>query len=251
MLRVAAVGGAALAAPQVVRAGMVPAFAAESSPMPCDDPNQLLIVGDSWANRAFNDLAGELATPDRVVLNLGNEGAEASEYAVDANGYLTEAKTALGNVGCGNNVVALSLGGNDIRDTFLGAGAQAFNDIAADLQTVIDCMVAVDPSVKIWLTGYDILNAQSLVCAIAAFVFAGGTSPQAVNAILSGLDVMYASVAAANPNVCYQSSLGTLQGSPGAPDFNNWSPQALVDFDCIHLTPAGWDLWAAQLATFL
>ena len=122
---------------------------------------------------------------------------------------------------------------------------------AADLQTTIDCLVGVDPSVKIWLTGYDILNAQSIVCGVLATIFAGGSTPQDLNGILVGLDAMFASVALTEPNVCYQSSQGTLQGTPGAPDYNNFSPQAFVAGDCIHLTPVGWDLWADQLATFL
>ena len=240
--------------PAISVIGAAPAYAQATSE-PCDMPDRLLVAGDSWANRLAPYLSNELQTPDRLVVNLGNEGAEASEYANDTAGYTTSLANALQATGCGANVVALSLGGNDIRDTYLANGQSAFDDIASDLVTTIDRLVVADPNVKIWLTGYDILNFAFLenpVCWGAALIFAGGTSPAVVNAILSGLDQMYASVAASRPsNVCYQSSLGTLQGMPGNPDLNNWSPANHVSSDCIHLTNSGHTLFAAQLATYL
>jgi len=248
---------------------------------------RLYLAGDSWAAFLGSVAPQALASAglDNVdVRNAATFGATTASFvASDLAGLAGDVASCDDLVIDPHPVVVLSLGGNDVVDAgqamqggFSEAALAALLDseITPNLEEIVTRLVDAveaattscagleeEPSVTIVLTDYDILNfgpdSPGPDCADFAYSIVGqmlSTSPPTApipaegNRFMRELAARYAAVAAGHPEVEAADLQGTLQGSPGAPDLDRWSPPGLLtDTDCIHLNAAGFTTYFEAL----
>ncbi|MFT4758915.1 MAG: hypothetical protein ACI9XO_001546 [Paraglaciecola sp.] len=140
---------------------------------------RLIIAGDSWAqymvdDNTHNKVLDMFGHADKT--SLGNtstyavSGSEAREWADPNFPYLQNLQTAITNnpslewvmlsIG-GNDILAAKSGGGWYKDMDLdvaGSEAALFNTIQTDTETIMAGIWAINPSVKIMISGYDFPN---------------------------------------------------------------------------------------------
>lgn len=138
----------------------------------------------------------------------------------------------------------MSLGGNDVLDDYPTEGNQVFFRIARDLAIVLSTLSEAKPNTLFLLGSYDILNFEkSFLCRSLALVVFGTTDAFTINSyFVLGADLIEI-VASLDSRWLPLDVVGALQGRPGDPDLNAWSPAYLITPDCIHLTPTGYEIF--------
>jgi lysophospholipase L1-like esterase len=213
----------------------------------CKPKINVVSIGDSWADGWSADLASvisEHGVPVEV-WNKGIPGSTASLWAQP--GALLDVQALL----VGNRDitwVVLSLGGNDLLDGYLlgGLGDQVFDQIEADIRTVIDGLLSVAPYLKISLNGYDFPNFEHCAyCVVMGQTMLGGNT-YTQNMLFAQLTYLAERIANDYPQVYATNLLGSLQmadGVPGAPNFALPSPaKYFADDDCIHPSNGGYQV---------
>ena len=239
------------------------------------------MAGDSWAARVGPFLRQVFTGRGWAVSELGVGSTLSRDWVPGSANFQRVAEQLNDNLSpCGDTVVSLSVGGNDLILPEAGVNAFAQNEqqvaerlgqAGSNLVTTIDAIAAIDPSARVVLPGYDLLNPTvSAACLTAAEVVAGqpGVSfdPARSNDRLIVLRQMYEQVGLARPHVEVPNLLGTTQGRPGNPDFTSLPPRAYTAADCIHLTGPvpgvsgstaefeepfgfnGYEIWGSELA---
>ena len=179
---------------------------------------RILVAGDSWP--AFMQIfrSFDLVLPEYAGLGgFGMRGHRTTEFGVRANEFnsaawldvVTEELLDYPTI----DIVHLSLGGND----FLGSGwypgmppedVQAFIDsVTADIEAVIDHILAVRPNIRVGLCGYTFVNVQ----------IGGATIPE-VNAVWTQCEQAKVALAQSNPRVFFVHNLGLMQYHFGIPE---------------------------------
>ena len=138
--------------------------------------SKILLVGDSWAEKAGTPLAEVLkkhGSPLQVV-NKGIGGSTAAQWAENPDKVRTLVEL---NGGKDIEFIWVSLGGNDAQAELPGcqiAGgtpdecvAKTIAQVLHDTAKILDPVVAEFPAVKIFQFGYDILNVRCVVLARA------------------------------------------------------------------------------------
>jgi lysophospholipase L1-like esterase len=133
---------------------------------------RILIIGDSWAHFMFGDggfrtalrNAGleEFQEWNNPKNNTAAGGTRASQWAEDAAGLLTNAKEEIQNEPT-LDIVWATLGGNDLMDDWRPwdspeTQAASFSRIGNYVRYVVEQILAVRPTVRFIINGYDYMN---------------------------------------------------------------------------------------------
>mgnify|MGYP000035252250 CR=1 FL=1 len=241
---------------------------------------KVLIVGDSWAAQQWED-----GTHDAVFfvngypqfLSFGDEvsisGSTAAEWVAPAElQKITDALNANPDI----DTVQLTLGGNDFLDQWnTGLTPMAVtaiqNQIIADLQVVVDHILAHDIGIEVILSFYDYPNFVDTTSGFTGIICAnlhndlGTPTPTELNSMEVIFEQAFASVAASHPKVFHVSHTGLMQNLYGFPDdgipAGTIQPPGDVSLpspvesmritfgvtDCFHLRPEGYDVLVQNL----
>ena len=232
---------------------------------------RVLIVGDSWAQQQFDDhihnqVFANSGYPDIVVADSSStaiNGKEAADWVMPSQlQIIADALAANPLV----DTVQLTLGGNDFLNNWninLSAAQEQVlkQQIADDLTTIIEFILAQNDAIEVILSFYDYPNFVDTIGGIAGGFCSnlhndlGQPTPNQLNAKSTEFEQAYANVATANPRVFYVSHSGLMQSYYGFPDdgiqpgelmppgdISRPSPvEAMRNFvitrDCFHLSP--------------
>lgn len=259
-----------------------PSYAACAQTMsasPLLDPtDRVLLAGDSWAELMWFDrtLLINFALNGRPDISEKGDvsavsGSTAADWALPSSlAALTAELTANPTI----DVVQLTLGGNDILAGQSGGGwvvgmpAQAeealFQQIADDVATVIDHVLALDPELVVLLSLYDYPNLGEGLAFLCDPIWEdlGSPTPEQINLANHELQSRLTAVAATRPRVSIVSHLGLMQFYFGFPD-DGIEPGELLPpgditrpspleamrlgIDCTHLGVEGYQVVAQNL----
>lgn len=205
------------------------------------------IMGDSWGTLLLTPTKNELQQrgldDDYLVLQTSIPGSTAALWADNTGGILDIIKQVIA-ISPPQPVLYISLGGNDLLTGYASQGEAIYDQIDADLRTIVTEVVSVRSDVRIIFAAYDILKMdKSLFCLVSAQTFLGSFLPWDVNPLFFRLGQIQASIAAEYPQVVYANVWGALQGNPGAPNPFIWSPGQYFpddELDCVHLNDPGY-----------
>lgn len=211
----------------------------------------LYVFGDSWAQDITTDFGtmddelDERGFTSVSVTPFGENGTTMREWATDEEGRLTALTNALEADTSDEPVLFFTLGGNDVIERGQSSGAAAIvAEIEADMRTLLDALNGVRDDLQIVVGSYDIVNpVVNGFCTTALQLAFGSTDPGQVNSLVDQVRLVQATVAADYANVTAVNAMGTLQGTPGMPDLDMWSPVQYVASDCIHLNADGYDFY--------
>ena len=244
---------------------------------------RVLVVGDSWAefmwdDRSLRNVFAEMGHGD--ILEKGDvtaiSGSTAAQW-VDPGmlQLITDELTANPTI----ELVQLTMGGNDFLagqsegGWFVGMPQEdldaLFDQIAGDIQTVIDHILGLDPDLKIVLSLYDYPNFVESLSGLGAFFCVplwedmGEPTPLQLNQIQTEFSDRVALLVAGQTEVFTVSHLGLMHFYFGYPsmgidpgdllppgDLNLPSPPQAMRFinsDCIHLNSGGHEHVARNL----
>jgi len=245
------------------------------SPLAGAQTPRVLLVGDSWADflwqaRSLAETFALHGHPEFV--ELGGEttvsGSEASEWVDPAMlGLIDGALAANPTI----DIVQITLGGNDFLAGEPGGGwylgmpdaGALYVAIASDVATVVDHVLALDPALRVLLSGYDYPN---FVDFSFAFCLAyccsmddglGGPAPLQLNSAIVAMGSLLDGLAATRPRLAVVHHWGLMQyafGFPGAeppippgallPPGDSALPSPIeamwLGGDCIHLGDPGY-----------
>lgn len=241
---------------------------------------KVLIVGDSWAAQQWEDLVHNavfdvngypqfVAFGDEVAIS----GSTAAEWVVPSElQKITDALNANPTI----DTVQLTLGGNDFLDQW-NTGMMPMqvtaiqNQITADLEIIVDHILAQDPNIEIIMSFYDYPN---FVDSLGGFIPVcdnlhndlGQPTPFELNTQAVNIEQVFATIVANNPRVFHVSHFGLMQQTYGFPDENimpgdiqapgditRVSPvesmriTAGFIIDCFHLKAEGYDVLVQNL----
>jgi len=236
--------------PAVLSAVCILAMGASASAQDAD----VIVFGDSWANRLSLPLAQTIADqghPEIVLLNEGIEGARADELSSSDPSIGLPSITAALLANPDVKIVHLSIGGNDLFDGILFINNQSIvnsllNRVVGDTEDIVRHIQSMRPDVEIYHTGYDFLRP------ILFF------SPARVNEVMLDLDSRLRALADTIPGYTYEGYYGFAQvtygipelgippGDPSLPRIDLPSPQSTF-IDEIHYTPAVFEVFADDL----
>lgn len=213
-----------------------------------------VILGDSWGVQIAPIQEEELRARGREfpIVNLAEYGTTARAWATDSAGLLSGARETL--AGLPEESVALIyviLGGNDVLERWPQAGESVYDEVRTDLETISRALLEAKPNSRVFLASYDLLNfRQSLFCwGLAISFFGSGKAADVNNIFINGTDVVEPA-ADIDPRVYAFNLMGALQGSPGSPNPNRWSPaeyMSLNPVDCIHLNVEGYRIFTSDM----
>jgi hypothetical protein len=234
-------------------------------------PGGLLLIGDSWADQQFGDQSHSMVF---ATLGFGQvqvfgaatveSGSTAAEWAApDRLAIIGQALTDPAI-----EIVQLSVGGNDFLDAWnadLDPAAQAalFAAIRADVETIVESILATRPDVEVLLSFYDYPNFVDTLGGIIGALFCAPLwnsmeqpTPLELNTAASALEQSLLDLAA-HPRVFHVSHFGQMQSlfgfpgmgidpgdlqPPGDPALPSPSAALRSDgADCFHLSAEGYD----------
>ncbi len=194
---------------------------------------KVLIVGDSWAQQQWDDGVHDAVFAVNgypQFVSFGDAVAISGSTAADwvAPSELQKITDAL-NANPDIDTVQLTLGGNDFLDQW-NTGLTAMevtaieNQIIADLQIVVDHILAHDINIEIILSFYDYPNFVDSLTGIGSFFCRnlheslGNPTPAELNAVAVSFEQAFATVASQHPKVFHVSHFGLMQFRYGFPD---------------------------------
>ena len=237
---------------------------------------RVLIVGDSWASQQWDDGVHDAVFAVNgypQFISFGDDvaisGSTAAEWVVPSElQKITDALNANPDI----DTVQLTLGGNDFLDQWNTAmtptQVQDIQDqIIADLQLIVDHILAHDIGIEVVLSFYDYPNfVDTLTGPFHEFCedlhnSLGAPTALEINTMGASFEQAFASVATNNPRVAHVSHFGLMQNLYGFPgqnidpgtiqppgDISLPSPVEAMRLnlgfivDCFHLTPEGYDV---------
>ncbi len=254
---------------------------------------KVLIVGDSWAQQQYSDQIHDavfdtLGYPDIEVLKNADatavaiDGTTASDWVVPSE--LQKITDALVN-NPSVDTVQLTIGGNDFLNNWdLSMTMMEVDilkaEIVADIQTIVDAILAVDINIEIIMSFYDYPNFAGTTGGLFGFVCGGlhdsmlNPSPQQLNEKALEFTSAFVEIADQNPKVFHVPHWGRMQNAFGFPDENiepgditlpggditrtsrldsmrdnsvDLGIGTVVVDDCFHLKPEGYDVLVEAL----
>lgn len=163
------------------RIAVVAALLAVAAPAAAQSTPRVLLVGDSWAARFWDTQAlrqtfaahghPEIVEQGAVTALAGTTAAEWTDPAFLQ--LITDEVASTPTL----QVVQITLGGNDFLDGepdgwYVGMPDQAafFARVTADVATVVDHTLALDPDLRVLVSGYDYPNFVESLDRILAFL---------------------------------------------------------------------------------
>ncbi len=232
--------------------------------VPAAAHNSFTVIGDSWGFLFYGEFRDNM-----VDAGYGNmfeyymraiPGTEASQWVSNDQWcpLLFLLVKFLVRNDTGTPHVLISLGGNDLVNDYDVWGVSIYDRIEADLRMLVDDLIDENSDVVIIFSGYDIVNMyKNQYCTDWAIDLLGSAEPAVVNPGLIELGNRQAAVAADYPNVYYANVFGALQGTPGNPNINEYSPvHYFTDYpfwreDCIHMGLDGYDVFTQALVDWM
>ncbi|MEM7482982.1 MAG: SGNH/GDSL hydrolase family protein [Acidobacteriota bacterium] len=241
----------------------VAAVLATATPVAAQTP-RVLLVGDSWAAFFWQTQAlrqtfathgyPEFVEQGAVTAISGSTAAEWTDPALLQ--LITDELAANPTI----DIVQITLGGNDFLNGepdgwYVGIldPEALYADIVADVATVVDHTLALDPDLQILVSGYDYPNFVESLGRILAFVCIplwngmNQPDPTTLNQASLALGDEFDSLAATRERVDVIPHWGLMQfvvgdGAPPPGDPTQPSPiEAMaLQSDCIHLSSAGY-----------
>eukprot|EP01060_Flectonema_neradi_P038536 TRINITY_DN8121_c1_g1_i1.p1 TRINITY_DN8121_c1_g1~~TRINITY_DN8121_c1_g1_i1.p1 ORF type:complete len:253 (+),score=54.39 TRINITY_DN8121_c1_g1_i1:44-802(+) len=234
----------------------------------------IVVIGDSWGDEGRNDFEKVVSThSNKTVFNGAISGSTAQQWLDNiGNGYLKK-WVSEPDV----ETVWVTLGGNDAQWLLPGCGLQGrtpenctdmvIQNVTSIFNNLFGFIHSANPKARIVGFGYDILGfGKNTGCKIdAEWLFpACKMDPTCINTQFVKLQHnLWEPLASKLPYVDTVNLLGTLQtdgnvsgAAIGKPVISQWSPEVLIQSDCIHPTigagfvdifTAFWDLYFAKL----
>jgi len=225
---------------------------------------RVVVFGDSWGVPAAPALQAVFDAEGIPVQVAGaSSGGETAANLSSASGLQHISDTLAANPDA--DLVHLSIGGNDFlgtwNATFTPAQEDAlFQAIAADVETILDHILAVRPAARIFWSSYDYprplplgtptqVNAAGAKFGLVAVALANSKGASVTYGNFSGLmQVTYGFDG--TQYTIYDPPVAIPPGDPSLPDATLPSPDAAFS-DTIHLTAAGYGVLAqAQFDAF-
>lgn len=232
--------------------------------VPAAAHNSFTVIGDSWGFLFYGEFKDNM-----IDAGYGSSfeyymraipGTEASQW-VSNESYcrlLFLLVKFLVRNDTGTPHVLISLGGNDLVNDYDVWGVEIYDRIEADLRTLVNMLIDENSDVVIIFSGYDIVNMyKNQYCTDWAIDLLGSAEPSVVNPGLIELGNRQAAIAADYPNVYYANSFGALQGTPGNPNINEYSPvhyftnYPFWQEDCIHMGFDGYDVFTQAVVDWM
>lgn len=254
----------------------------------CDTvTNRILMIGDSWSNFpvGFGSFPKNLDRFGYTNIGMFSNTTDLSiNGAVTADFLSPAGKAAVQSAIISNptiEVVNLSIGGNDMLDTWNNSMDSLTTDSLLDatmgrVDSIIDYLLALKPTLKIFIPGYDFANFGEVIQTYSLpalhFFYSrwnGMGQPDFVemNKLLTRASDKFSELANTNSQVTYNNALGLMQYlhgqtsplgiSPGGtyPPFSVPFPGGRMDYptpkvrmndyilfqDCFHLSSEGFD----------
>lgn len=223
--------------------------------------NAFVTIGDSWGflfHGEFKENMIEMGFGDDFQYYMrAIPGTEASQWS-QTEGFpcflLFPLVKSIIEVDTGSPHVLVSLGGNDLINDFDEWDLAIYDRIEEDLRILTDMLIEVRPDVTIIFSGYDIVNMEKTeLCLQFALDLVGSTEPEATNIALLTLNERMAAIDADYEQVYLTNVSGALQGTPGNPNIEEWSPLQYFVFypfwqqDCIHMSFRGYDIFTMAI----
>ncbi|MFK8011235.1 MAG: GDSL-type esterase/lipase family protein [Marinicellaceae bacterium] len=246
----------------------------------CAQTPKVLIVGDSWAAQQWSDNVHNAVFDvngypqfEAFGANVAISGSTAAEWVVPSElQKITDALNANPTI----DTVQLTLGGNDFLDQW-DTGMMPMqvtaiqNQITADLEIIVDHILAHDPKIEVIMSFYDYPN---FVDSLGSFVPVcdnlfeelGEPTPFEINTQAVNFEQAFASIVDTNPRVFHVSHFGLMQQTFGFPDDNilpgdidapgditlvspveSMRITAGFIIDCFHLKAEGYDVLIQNL----
>ena len=233
---------------------------------------RVLLVGDSWAdfmwaNRTLRDVFADNGRADIVEEGAVTaiSGSTAAEWAQPSFlQSITDELTARPTI----DVVQLTIGGNDFLEGQSGGGWYVdmpqseldalTNQILSDSTTVVDHILAHDPSIQVLISLYDYVNFVSgsfILGCPDRWADLGQPTPRQVNEAFRDLQAAFQPIVTSRPRVSFVDHAGLMQFTFGFPndgippgtllppgDLDRPSPTTamFLQLDCIHLSSDGY-----------
>lgn len=246
---------------------------------------KVLIVGDSWAQQQYSDDVHDAVFdvngyPDIQVLRNADsdlvaiDGTTAADWVAPSE--LQKITDALIN-NPSVDTVQLTIGGNDFLNnwnlnmTMMEVEALKMG-IVADIQTIVDTILAVDINIEIIMSFYDYPNFEETTGGFTGAICAGlhndmeNPSPLEINNLALDFTNAFVEIADQNPKVFHVPHWGRMQNAYGFPDdgiqpgdiqlpgdVTLTSPLEAMRThfgfvkDCFHLAPEGYDILVQAL----
>jgi hypothetical protein len=198
---------------------------------------KMMVIGDSWAffswtGNSYNENLDRFGFSDvscYSTAGLSVNGAEASDYFTDATRVQELTDYINGNPDL--EIVHYSLGGNDLLgawNTSMTASQEAaiIDLVMIDLKNGIDAILAINPNLKIMLSGYDIPNFSETVGALpplfqpqhpffTTWDNMGQPTPLQINTMLTTGTQRFIDSVATWQNVSFVNNIGLMQNTYG------------------------------------
>jgi hypothetical protein len=227
--------------------------------------NSFSIIGDSWGFLYYGKFRDNMIEAgfgwQHEFFMRAVPGTEASQWANGEQFPCLSLFSLIESVikdDTGTPSVLVSLGGNDLVNDYDQWGSTIFDRIEADLRTLVDWLILERPDIRIYFAGYDILHLEKTqMCVDYATSEFGSAVPGEVNPLLLELGARQSLIADDYPEVTYFHVAGALQGQPGNPDVDSWSPlryfvlYPLWQQDCIHMSLRGYDVYTGAIVDAL
>ena len=194
---------------------------------------RLLVVGDSWAGYVWEDRSFSQVFDDFGFTSVEEAGQATALPGTTASFWKQPGNLAIiGSELAANptiDMVHLSLGGNDFLTQWnvnqTPAQQQAiFDQVTADLQVIVDYILAQRPGVRVVIASYDYLNFFESVAnnpaAQVSWAILGLPSARQLNDGLVGLSRAQQAVATRTARVEFVLNLGLMQWVYGYPAFS-------------------------------
>lgn len=247
---------------------------------------KVLIVGDSWAQQQYSDDVHDAVFdvngyPDFEVYKIPNgddavavDGSTAADWVVPTE-LAKITNTLMNNPDI--DTVQLTIGGNDFLNnwnknmTMMEVDALKMG-IVADIQTIVDAILAVDINIEIIMSFYDYPNFEETTDDFWEFICAGiyndmqNPSPVEINSMALEFTQAFVEISENNPKVFHVPHWGRMQNAYGWPengiqpgdiqlpgDVTLTSPLAAMRVhlgfvnDCFHLSAEGYDVLVQAL----
>lgn len=252
--------------------------------------SKVLIVGDSWAQQQYSDDIHDAVFdvngyPDIQVLRNADSDAVAIDGTTAADWVVPTELQKITDALVNNpsvDTVQLTIGGNDFLNSWNKEMTMMEVDalkmaIVADIQTIVDAILAVDINIEIIMSFYDYPNFAETTGGFFGFVCAGlhddmlNPTPLEINEKALEFTNAFVTVANQNPKVFHVPHWGRMQNAYGFANddpvilpgeiqlpglIDRTSPLeamrvhniggVLVD-DCFHLAPEGYDILVQAL----
>jgi len=193
---------------------------------------RVLIVGDSWADQQWIDRSHNMVFEANGHPDITAEGGTTVTSGSTAAEWIAPTELQRIADALSNNpsidIVQLTIGGNDFLDAWQ-ASYTPMQDMAlqqqivADIQTIVDFILAQDPNLEIILSFYDYPNFVDTISGFTGLICnnlytdLGQPTAFELNTAAQAYEQVYTQIAQSQSRVYHVSHFGSMQNTHGFP----------------------------------